>query len=267
MLMNCFTMIELKKIFKSYAATPVLKNISFNLERDKFTAIIGPNGCGKTTLLKIVAGWEQADQGALEFSTDGKLARPKFGFIFQEHKASLFPWLSVEKNIAFALKSAKIFNESSAAFFDAKKITLGKNELLEKILNDLNLQAYRKKFPYQLSGGIAQLTAIGRALAFQPDIFLLDEPFSQLDYYTSLKAQQLFINIWEKNKIPALLVTHSIEEAILLADKIIILSKKPAGIIQTIDIDLARPRRISQIATPSFLEYQRVILQQINSHL
>ncbi|MFH1292477.1 MAG: ABC transporter ATP-binding protein [bacterium] len=248
-------MISLRRISKQYydknGKIKILDNIGFDLGRNEIIAILGPNGCGKTTLLKIIAGLEEYTDGEIVVHAQTSYRSLKYGFIFQNHQNSLYPWKTVTKNIKFAIRDKSAY----------------KNQITDGILKDLNLSQHKNKYPYQLSGGMAQLTAIGRALAMQPDIFLLDEPFSALDYQASLIIQQKFLNIWQKTNNPTILVTHSIEEAIYLSDRILILSNLPAQIIGEIRNPLPRPRQIDHLGADLFNQIKKEVLQVIKGFL
>lgn len=229
----------------------ILDGVSFSLPANKITAIIGPNGCGKSTLLKIIANLEQFDSGTI----DSKLASSyTTGLIFQNHRDSLFPWKTVRGNIHLATQTVqpdKLAGKAST----------------ERIIEQLGLTSHQNKYPYQLSGGLSQLTAIGRALALKPDILLLDEPFSALDYHTSVNIQKQFTDIWEQSRITTLLITHSLEEAVLLADIIVIFSPQPAKVVAIIPNSLPRPRSINQSELIEFHNLRNQILRHIKATL
>jgi len=166
-------MIRLENIYKSYANRQIIKDISFDVNDKEIVAIIGPNGCGKSTLLKIIAGLEKFDNGKITHKpTSGQKTKP--GIIFQNYQHSLLPWKTIWGNIDFALSGTI-------------KHSLERRHQVNQTLVAINLLGHRYKYPYELSGGMAQLLAIGRAWAAKPDYFLLDEPFSALDYHTSIK--------------------------------------------------------------------------------
>jgi len=250
-------MISLQNVCKTFTnknqKNVILNNINFDLNDGELLAIIGPNGCGKTTLLKIIAGLEKQTDGKIKLHNNQPHNTLKCGFIFQEHKESLYPWKTVAKNIELALGKK------------LKKQT--KQQILQDILYKLNLDEHKHKYPYQISGGMAQLVAFGRAMALQPDIFLLDEPFSALDHYTSLKVQQKFLDIWQNIKTPTILVTHSIEEAVLLSDKIIILSNLPSKIISIIQNPLPHPRCLEHLSEDEFHKIKKRVLEKFTGFL
>lgn len=213
-------MLKIEELKKSYNGVPILGNVSFSLPAGEVVALLGPNGAGKSTLLKIIAGLESADSGFLRQRESAK--KLDIGFIFQNHHESLLPWKTVSENIEFVLEVRKV--EPAL-----------RRETVGYLLQELGLAEHAKKYPYQLSGGLSQLTVLARALAVKPEILLLDEPFSSLEYHTANKLRKIFQDILKKNKITALLVTHSVEEALVMADRIVVLSQAPARVVKTID--------------------------------
>ncbi len=218
-------------IKKAYGELKVLDSISFSVKSEEFVCIIGESGCGKTTLLKIIAGIEKADSGYIIFSTDN----PKIGFVFQD--ARLLPWKTVLGNLEFVLEAAKM-DKSKA----------------REIIDFVGLSGFENYYPKQLSGGMLQRLSIGRALAINPDILLMDEPFVNLDALTKQKMHNELLRIVSNKTV--IFVTHDIEEAVYLADKVIVLSPRPAKIVDTLEIDIPKPRnRVSE----EFLEYKKAI--------
>jgi len=225
-------MLKIVGLRKSYAQTAVLDGVSFELPNGEIVALLGPNGSGKSTILKILAGLESADGGIIELG--GRFAscsperneggkRPYVcSLIFQNHRESLLPWKTVRQNIEFVLELKRRDEALKAA-------------IVEKLLDELCLREHQAKYPYHLSGGLSQLTALARALATQPDILLLDEPFAALDYHTSIKLQKHFLEVLKKYGITAVLVTHSVDEALKMASRIVILSRAPARVAQVIE--------------------------------
>lgn len=215
-------MLELKNICKSYGEKQVLHDLSEKFAPHSFTCIVGRSGCGKTTLLRLLCGLEQADSGEI-LGVAGKRIAP----VFQEPR--LMPWLNVEENIAFAACHDKSLDKARVP------------ELLEA----LGLSTASKLVPTQLSGGMAQRVSLGRTLFYNPDVILMDEPFSALDYFTRQGLQQLVLNLYKQERKTVIFVTHDVEEALLLADRILIMNS--GQITQTVAVDLAQPRKSTDV--------------------
>ncbi len=218
-------------IEKSYGELKVLDRVSFDVKPNEFICIVGESGCGKTTLLKIIAGIEKADKGEVVFGKDN----PKIGFVFQD--ARILPWKTVIGNIEFVLDAAKM-----------------DRAIAKEIIQFVGLSGFENYYPKQLSGGMLQRLSIGRALAINPDVLLMDEPFANLDALTKQKMHRELIRIVSNKTV--VFVTHDIEEAIYLADRIIILSPRPAKVVDIVEIDIPKPRNI---VSEEFLEYKRLI--------
>lgn len=205
-----------------------LDGITLDIEENSFICIVGPSGCGKSTLLRIMAGLEQSTSGRMLYR-GGPQSRPRreIGVIFQEY--SLFPWRTTIENVAFGLELS--------GCPQAERERQGR-----RYLELVGLGRYEKAYPHELSGGMRQRVAIARALANQPDILLMDEPFGALDAYTRIRLQKRLLDIWETDRKTVVFVTHSVDEAVFLADRIVVMSSNP-GVIQTeIPVSLARPR-------------------------
>ena len=233
--------IRLKQLEKSFEVSknrhPVLRQFSTELDTEKITVILGRSGCGKTTLLRILAGLESLDGGEILFEKQEKL-----GVVFQEPR--LMPWLTVNANIAFAVKN----DPSLPAAPD------------EKLLELLGLKAFQHSFPAQLSGGMAQRTALGRTLFQNPDLILMDEPFSALDYFTRRSLQQMLLNLFQQQKKSVIFVTHDVEEALLLGQRILVMQEGRIKIDQRIDMEYPR-----QQASLSFQQLRLQILSAIEN--
>ncbi|MGG3801930.1 ABC transporter ATP-binding protein [Metabacillus fastidiosus] len=234
---------NLNKIFSSPKGNVVaLKNIDLEVNKAEFITIIGPSGCGKSTLLKIIAGLDTTYDGNVLLN-EKPIAGPSIekGFIFQEPR--LFPWLTVEKNIAgnWSLKKPEV----------RKRV----DELIELV----RLKGFEKSYPRELSGGMAQRVAIARALLRNPQVLLLDEPFGALDAFTRSHMQEVLLDIWQQNKTTMLFVTHDIDEAVFLGEKVVIMNPRPGHIQSVLPIDLPFPRkRSSQL----FQEVRRKVLNE-----
>lgn len=217
----------LSNVGKTFArgnqTTEALKNISLNICKGEFIVVLGPSGCGKSTLLGLLAGFVEPTQGTC-LMHGRPINGPDMsrGVLFQT--ASLYPWLTVEKNIDFSLRLKKE-NPSEIR----KKVDL--------MLKEIMLEEYRKYYTFELSGGMRQRVALGRALISNPEILLLDEPFGALDSFTRLSMQKFLLKLWSDKQRTFFMITHDIDEALILATKIIVLSKGPGEIIATFDLD------------------------------
>ncbi len=210
----------------------VLEDISLDIRDGEFICLVGPSGCGKSTLLNVLGGFLNATEG--EARIDGKVITgpdPKRISIFQE--SSSFPWLTVEENVAFGVK------RSTAA---------EKRELVEHYIEMVGLTGFGKTFPRELSGGMRQRVELARALAAEPDILFMDEPFGALDYLTRLRLRQELIQIWQREKRTVVFVTHDVEEAVQLADRVVVMGKRPARIRAIVPVDIERTRDLDDPA-------------------
>lgn len=216
---------------------------------NEFVSLVGPSGCGKSTFLAIAAG--------LDFPTRGSLTiggRPVLGpgidrgMVFQSY--TLYPWLNVFENVRFALKKRRLS-------------TAEQTRLVQEHLELVGLQGFEKVYPAQLSGGMRQRAAIARALVYKPDILLMDEPFGALDAQTRLQMQELLLQVWETHRITVLFVTHDVDEAILLSDRVYVMTPRPGSLKAEVIIDIPRPRTSEVEVTPRFLEYRRTLLELI----
>jgi NitT/TauT family transport system ATP-binding protein len=219
---------------------PAVLNLSLEVENGEFVVLLGPSGCGKSSLLYVVAGLEGATQGSVTF--DGleiTTPSPERSLIFQE--ASLYPWLTVQDNITFGLKIAGATETKMAKAAD-------------RLLRLVGLVGAGDKRPHELSGGLRQRAALARALAMEPKVLLMDEPFAALDIQTRARMQQHLLDIWSTSGASVLLVTHSIDEAIALADRIVVFTARPGQIKSEIRIDAPRPR---DLRSPEMIDLAR----------
>jgi NitT/TauT family transport system ATP-binding protein len=218
----------------SARAHEALTDISLEIYPGEFVVLLGPSGCGKTTLLYLIAGLEQPSSGTV--SAHGEPVTgpaPERSLIFQE--ASLFPWLNVWQNVAFGLSVRGVPTEQ-------------RKETARKVLGRVGLSDAFGKRPDELSGGMRQRVAVGRALAMQPKVLLMDEPFASLDFQTRVKMQSFLLDVWDVSKASVLFVTHYIDEAIALADRVVVLTARPGRIKAIVSIDLPRPRDLTSPA-------------------
>jgi len=228
-------MLQLSGVCKTYGSDSggyiALKNIDVVIADGEFFCLLGPSGCGKSTLLNILAGFEPASLGSIIFNNEPIVGagRDRMMF-FQDANSALLPWLTVEENMRFALRVRKIPKTSWA-------------EIIEKYLTAVDLAQHRDKFPAQLSGGMRQRLQIARALAVEPKVLLMDEPFAALDALTRRRMHATLLDIWQKSKKTVVFVTHDIGEALILADRVAVMSVGPESkIMQVVRLDPPRPR-------------------------
>jgi NitT/TauT family transport system ATP-binding protein len=221
--------IELINISKQYGSLQVLKNISLNVKKGDFITILGPSGCGKTTLLNIIGGLVKPDSGEIKiFGESLKSVMPdKIAFVFQD--PALFPWRNVISNVEFPLEIKGLKKEE-------------RRNIAKKYIELVGLAGFESYYPNQLSGGMKQKVNIARALASGAEILLMDEPFGPLDEQTRFALGQELVKIWEKTDKTILFVTHSIAEAVILGNKVAVMSARPSTIIKIVNIDIPRPR-------------------------
>lgn len=238
--------IEVKNLTKNFGSLKVLNDISFNVRKGEFICVVGPTGCGKTTFLNLLTRLINPTSGGIYI--DGTPADPKkhnISFAFQEPSA--LPWMTVEDNIMLGMK--------------IKKLPIGEiKSRTEEILKLLGLDKFRNQYPHQLSTSSEQRIVIGRSFALYPDLLLMDEPYGQMDIKMRYYLEDEVIKLWQRFESTVLFITHNIEEAVYLADKIIILTNKPATIKEELIVDIPRPR---DITSPEFVELRRYVTEQI----
>lgn len=216
-----------------------LEKITFQTEEQEFICILGPSGCGKTTLLKIIAGLLEPTNGEVIYDGPSSEGTPLNSLVFQEH--GLFPWMNILDNVAFGLEMRGIKKKerySAAA----------------KIIEKVGLKRFIKNYPHELSVGMKQRVGLARAIVNDPAIFLMDEPFGSLDAQTKLILQDELLKIWSQYRKPIIYVTHDIEEAVLLGDRVIVMSSSPGKIKEEIKVELPRPRDIEIKGTTEFTQ-------------
>lgn len=227
---ECIKIDNLSKTFKTKENFEVkaLEDINISVEENDFICIVGPSGCGKSTLLRIVASLETATQGKVIYR-DREIIEPTsdIGMVFQNY--SLLQWRTVIDNIALGLEFRGVGKKE-------------RRETAREYLKLINMESFEKAYPYELSGGMQQRVAIARALVNNPDVLLMDEPFGALDAHTRIILQEELLRIWETHKKTILFVTHSVDEAVYLSDKIIVMGKNPGIIKEVINVDIDRPR-------------------------
>ncbi|WP_407391292.1 ABC transporter ATP-binding protein [Methanobrevibacter sp.] len=245
--------IEIKNINKSFESKKteklsVLKDINLTIEDGELVCLLGPSGCGKTTLLRLIAGLDQPTSG--EIIANGEVVKKPSGdraVIFQQY--SLFPWLTVLQNVTFGLemtnKGSKAENVAAA----------------ERYLTSVGLIDFKDSYPHELSGGMKQRVAIIRSLLNHSPILLMDEPFSAVDMQNRHRLQEQLIGVWKRFENTIVFVTHDVDEAVFLADKIVIMDKKPGRIAEVIEVDMERLRKRE---SPEFIALQESIVEKLN---
>ena len=227
----------------------VLKDINLHIQEGEFVSLLGPSGCGKSTLLSIVAGLTSPSDGSVLLD-DQRITKPgkDRGMVFQQ--AALFPWLSVEENVMFPLKKEMKKKEA--------------REIAQKYLKLVQLSPYAKHNPHELSGGMQQRVAIARALAMNPRVLLMDEPFGALDEQTRMRLHDELESIWLETKKTILFVTHSIQEAVKLSDRIIVMGTHPGTVLKDIKVDIERPREkhLQEMA-----QYEQTIMELLKTEI
>ena len=235
--------INIQNINKSFDEVKVLNNFNLNVEPGSFISLIGPSGCGKSTLLRIIGGLEKNYEGEV-FLDDEKIVKAGAdrGFAFQG--SNLFPWLTVKENVAFGLKARKIYKTHKKDVDD--------------IIELVGLKGFEKSYPHQLSGGMQQRASLARALVGHPKVLLLDEPLGALDAFTRMNLQDEILRIKNEYNMTMIMVTHDVDEAIYMSDKVVVMSARPSKVEAVIDIELAKPRARKQDV---FVYYRNKILE------
>jgi NitT/TauT family transport system ATP-binding protein len=223
--------IRIRHLIKRFQSITAIEDVSLDIEEGTFFAIVGPSGCGKTTLLRILGGLEEVTSGEVEIS-DPAPGRPKHSMVFQGD--SIFPWMTVRENAAYGLKMRKAPDQMV-------------EKAVARYLDRTGLTRFSHLYPHQLSGGMRQRVSIARAFANDPEVLLMDEPFSALDEQNRTVLQQELLRIWEVDKKTVVFITHSVDEAVTLADKIMVMSASPGRAKTVIDVSLERPRNVLEL--------------------
>ena len=250
---NAIPILEMKNVGKIYdqggRAIEALRGANLRVKKGEFICLIGASGCGKSTLLRMTAGFESATSGeTLMWGVPIAGPGPSRGMVFQDY--GLFPWLNVRDNIGFGPKSRGRTRTET-------------RETADRFIELVGLSNFADVYPHQLSGGMKQRVAIARVLANDAEVVLMDEPFGALDAMTRERLQDELVEIWSRTGLTVLFVTHAIEEAIFLADRVVVMSPGPGRIDNEYRIDLRRPR---DIASPEFNEWRRLLSSQLHSH-
>ncbi len=243
---------NVSKVFVSTRGEPVqaLRNISFDVKQHEFFAIVGHSGCGKTTLLNLIAGFERPSAGRIV--VDGQeVLRPSWerGVVFQEH--ALFPWYTVQQNISFGMEMKGLARQE-------------RERLVSYYIDLVGLKGFERKYPRELSGGMKQRVGIARSLAPDPSILLMDEPFASLDYQNRILMQDELLRIWGRETKTVVFVTHNIEEAVKLSDRVLVLTCRPGRVREVVSVGLPRPR---DEAEPEFVRLKLQITRELQEEL
>jgi NitT/TauT family transport system ATP-binding protein len=224
--------IRIRDLVKSFGELTAVDHVSVDIAPGEFFMIVGPSGCGKTTLLRILAGLETMTSGTIEIDVPAGSDRPDNSMVFQGD--SIFPWMTVWQNAAYGLRMRKL---PAATIKD----------VVGHYLDRTGLTRFANYYPHQLSGGMRQRVAIARAFANDPHILLMDEPFSALDAQNKLLLQEELLHIWEEDKKTVVFITHSVDEAVLLGDRVMVMTAQPGRVKQFVPVALARPRNIMEL--------------------
>jgi NitT/TauT family transport system ATP-binding protein len=251
------TMIQIEGVHKEYKVeggkdVNALNGVDLDIRRNEFVCVVGPSGCGKTTLLNIVAGLEPFDAGRVTMHGQDIVGPgPERGVIFQQY--ALFPWMTVRKNIEYGMKFLK--KPDGTPLYTKEEKAAKTKHYIEMV----NLAGFEDSFPKALSGGMKQRVAIARGYAQNPEVLLMDEPFGALDAQTRAQLQEDLLQTWEKEKKTVLFITHDVDEAVLLATRVVIMSARPGQIKEIVDITLPYPRNQATKMDPEFIQHRNYI--------
>ena len=246
-------MLRVESLSKSFGPVTAIGEITAEFPEGKFTCIVGPSGCGKTTLLKCLAGL-LAPSGGQVLLDNEKVVKPplKMALVFQDYSRSLFPWMTVRDNVAFPLRGRKSMHDAA------------KSQAVEKALRSVGLADAMDRYPWQLSGGMQQRTSIARAIAYQPQILLMDEPFASVDAQTRADLEDLMLAIKRDYGMTIVFVTHDIDESVYLGDRIVVLGSSPTTVKEVLEVGLPESRdQVSTKAHPEFLRLRGHVFNEI----
>lgn len=235
--------ISVEGLYKSFGDLVLYEDFHLDLANNQLVSIFGPNGCGKSTLINMISGLMPFDQG--QVLIHGKpIRRARIGYVFQNYRDSMFPWLSAYDNIAYPLRIKGIPEREC-------------RDRVERMIDLFNIRLDLKRYPYSFSGGQQQLISILRALVADPEVLFLDEPFSALDFEMTLFVREKLQEIFMATSIPMLMVVHNLEEAVYLADTILLLSKRPTHLVEAVPFQAPRPRTLETLSSPEFIQVSR----------
>ena len=238
--------IEIEHVSKDFGALNVLENVSLVIEDGTFVTVLGSSGCGKTTLLSMIAGLSAPSVGRIML--DGKaIARPGPDRVVVFQQPGLYPWLCLRDNVAFGLRMR------SPSRIDWARV--------DEVIAVMGLRGFERHRPYELSGGMQQRAALARALVMNPRVLLMDEPFAALDAQTRLNMQRFLLDLWEKIRATVVFITHDIDEAILLGDRLVVMGARPGRIVLEQRVPLVRPRDWEMSLDPAFIELKRQAME------
>jgi NitT/TauT family transport system ATP-binding protein len=247
--------IEIQAVHKVFGSDEnrvvALNDVSLSIGRDEFVCVVGPSGCGKTTLLNLLAGFEPPTLGQIRaFGHEIRAPGPDRTMMFQDY--ALFPWLTVKGNIEYGLKRRGINRDE-------------RKHIIQHYVDLIDLKGFERKYPQQLSGGMRQRVALARALAVNPSVLLMDEPFAALDSFTRERMQDELVSVWQREKKAVFFITHNIDEAIKLADRIVVMSPRPGRIIEIVAIGAPRPRDVDSEENAKIARQVREMLHTASS--
>ena len=249
----CLRATAVSKVYRSPSGNvSALEDVSLEVSDREFFCLVGPSGCGKSTFLRLLGGLLECDSGEIEILKPAPDDRPTTNMVFQEY--GIFPWKSVIENVAFGLKMRGV---PKARRYD----------IARRYIEKVNLDGFEESYPHQLSGGMKQRVSIARAFANDPEIFLMDEPFGALDAQTKQYLLEELLSLWNESKKTVVYVTHDIEEAIHLGDRIGVMSARPGRIKTVVDVDLDRPRTRDNIPVDRFEEIQETVWTSLSDEV
>ncbi|MBS0327927.1 MAG: ABC transporter ATP-binding protein [Proteobacteria bacterium] len=241
--------IDIAGVQKRYGHVVALADVSFSVARSEVVAIVGPSGCGKSTLLNIIAGFDEPTDGTVLVHGAPIVAPgPERSVVFQQ--PALFPWLNVRRNIVFGFSRARAARQSAR---------------VDEFIDIMGLRGFEASYPYQLSGGMMQRVSIARALIRDPEVLLMDEPFGALDAQTRLTMQELLHDVWARYAPTIVFITHDVDEAVFVSDRILVMSARPGLIRDVVEVPLKRPRSYELIMSEAFVDIKRRVLAELHA--